>query len=359
MNITIFIGGLYGGGAERVACNLANYFVNNCHNVEIISMAEDKDTYYLDDKVVVTPLIRNEERKNPLYNAVVRFMRLRKYMKNRTDRDAYIVMLPITTIMMLMFRGTTKAKVVVSERVDPNCYPSYQKFLLKKLAKRADAYVFQTKEIRNWYGSTVADSKANIISNAINEEFIRPAYSGEREKNIVAVGRLNKQKNFGMLIDAFATIEKDYPEYTLTIYGKGAERENLENQVKNLGIADKVLMPGQINNIGDTIQSSSLFVLSSDYEGMPNALMEALALGLPCVSTDCGGGGAKALIEDGENGVLIHIGDCDELISAMRKVLDDKGFAEKISKNAVKVQEKLSPEVIYGKWEEVVTNCML
>lgn len=358
MKLTFFIGGLYGGGAERVVCNLANYLTAHNHNVEVITMSECKKTYSLNEAVPVVPLLRDNERKNIVIDNALRFTRLRRYMKSRTDRDAYVVMLPITTIMMLMLRGATKAKLIASERVDPNCYPKVQKFLLKNLAKRADAYVFQTEEIRKWYGKSVADVKANVISNAINEEFIRPAYDGERKKNIVAVGRLSPQKNFRMLINAFAAVEKDYPEYTLTICGKGPEQHNLEALAKELNVADKVIMPGQVANIGEAIQDSTMFVLSSDFEGMPNALMEAMALGLPCISTDCGGGGARALIQDGENGVLIPIGDGDALIKAMHKVLEDNEFANKISKNAVKIQEKLAPEAIYGKWEKVITDCI-
>ncbi|MDD4689307.1 MAG: glycosyltransferase [Eubacteriales bacterium] len=356
MKITLFIGGLYGGGAERVMCNFANFLVGENHDVEMLPMSDDEKTYPLDSRVKVCPLIRNNERKNKIIDAIIRLYRLNEYMKRRTDRDAYVVMLPITTIMMLMLRGSTKAKIIASERVDPNCYPKMQKILLKKLAKRADGYVFQTEEIRNWYGDKVTDDKASIIPNAINPDFIRPAYSGERKKNIVSVGRLNRQKNFTMLISAFAKVSKDFPEHTLTIYGKGAQKESLIKHATELGIVDKVLFPGQVSNIAEVIQDSQMFVLSSDYEGMPNALMEAMALGLPCVSTDCGGGGARALINDGVNGILVPIGDTEALTNGIKRVLEDKEFAEKISKNASEIQQKLAPQVIYGRWERFIQD---
>ncbi len=356
MKLTFFIGGLYGGGAERVCCNLASFLSDKKHDIEILSMAEEEQTYPLNADVKVTPLIKNSERKNGLYNFVLRYNRLRRYMKSQKEVEAYVVMLPITTIMMLMLRGKTKSKLIASERVDPNSYPKWQKILLKKLAKRCDAHISQTDVIRSWYGNSLTEDKAKIIPNAINPDFLVPPYDGERKKNIVAVGRLNPQKNFKMLINAFNEVQKSYPDYTLTIYGKGAEEENLKNQVAQLGLTDKIKLPGQVNNVGEVIKDSAMFVLSSDYEGMPNALMEAMALGLPCISADCGGGGARALINNGENGLLIPIGDCDALIKAMTKLLEDKAFAEKISKNAVKIQQKLAPDVIYGKWEQVITD---
>lgn len=163
-----------------------------------------------------------------------------------------------------------------------------------------------------------------IIPNAINKEFITAEYSGPRNKQIVSSGRLTEQKNHALLIKAFAGITAKYPAYKLVIYGDGPLRKDLELLASNLGIADKVSFPGYTTEIRKKIERSSLFVLSSDFEGMPNALMEAMALGVPCISTDCKGGGARFLIKNGTNGLLTPIGDVEALQTAMEKILSDQ-----------------------------------
>ena len=190
--------------------------------------------------------------------------------------------------------------------------------------------------------------------NAINKEFITAEYSGPRNKQIVSSGRLTEQKNHALLIKAFAGITAKYPAYKLVIYGDGPLRKDLELLASNLGIADKVSFPGYTTEIRKKIERSSLFVLSSDFEGMPNALMEAMALGVPCISTDCKGGGARFLIKNGTNGLLTPIGDVEALQTAMEKILSDQFFADNLSHNAHKLCETHSPEKIYAEWENLI-----
>ena len=136
------------------------------------------------------------------------------------------------------------------------------------------------------------------------------------------------------------------------IYGEGEQRSELEKLAESLGISGHVLLPGNVQDIADKLEKSTMFVLSSDFEGMPNALIEAMALGLPCVSTDCPCGGPKYLIEQGKNGILVPVGDVDALSHAIRGLLSDPEKREQIGKNASTVCERLAPEKIYGQWEE-------
>lgn len=154
----------------------------------------------------------------------------------------------------------------------------------------------------------------------------------------------DRTENHALLIKAFAGITAKYPAYKLVIYGDGPLRKDLELLASNLGIADKVSFPGYTTEIRKKIERSSLFVLSSDFEGMPNALMEAMALGVPCISTDCKGGGARFLIKNGTNGLLTPIGDVEALQTAMEKILSDQFFADNLSHNAHKLCETHSPE---------------
>lgn len=353
MKVTLFIGSLYGGGAERVTCNLASYLVQHGYQAEILTMSETEKAYELDERVSVKTLLSLEERKNTVMNTFVRMPRFWRYLKT-SDTDAYIVMLPKTTIMFLMFRWLTKAKVIAAERVDPASYSERIAKMLKKYAKRADGWVFQTEDAQKWYGDSIKDSKSTVIPNAVNPVFIRPRYVGEKRKVIAGAGRLDSQKNFGMLIRAFAEIAPEFPEHNLVIYGKGDEEKELKSLVESLGLQGRIELPGNIQNIAEEMEKNTMFILSSDFEGMPNALMEAMALGLPCVSTDCPCGGPRYLIQDGVNGLLVPVGDADEMAEAMRRVLSDSNLAENMGKEARKVAIDLAPEKIYGQWKKFV-----
>lgn len=355
MNITIFISSLYGGGAERVACNLANFLEQEGHTIEILAMSETSEKYDLNEKIAVKTLVSINERNSIIKKSVFRICRFIKYLVTM-EKDVYIVMLPRTTIMLLAFRWLTRAKVIASERVDPATYTSQMAKNLKKLAKRADGWVFQTEDARKWYGETIKKCKSVVIPNAVNPAFIRPHYEGKKRKVIAGAGRLDVQKNFGLLIRAFAKIAPEFLEYNLIIYGKGNEEQELKALADGMGLRGRVEFPGNIQNIAEEMEKNKMFVLSSDFEGMPNALMEAMALGLPCVSTDCPCGGPRYLIRDGVNGLLVPVGGVDEMAEAMRKVLSDSNLAENIGKEAMKIAEELAPDKIYGQWEEFVSS---
>ena len=358
MNITFFIGSLYGGGAERVTCNLANYLAQAGHRVEILTMAETGKSYELNEKVKVATLLPMAERKNSLHDDLIRVVRLHRYMKQHKEKNVYVVMLEKTILLMLMMRRATRAKIVASERSNPAQYSTGMQRMLRKYMGVADGLVFQTEDARSWYGESVKDVPSAVIPNAINPVFIRPRYDGPRANRIVTAGRLIPQKNQELLIRAFAGIAGDYPDLELVIYGEGGERAHLEAVVSELGMEKRVSLPGNTPNVADRLQDAGLFVLSSDHEGMPNALMEAMALGLPCVSTACPCGGPEFLIEEGVNGLLVPVGDQDAMEAAMRKVLDSEQLAEQLGKNAVQVSERLAPDKVYGEWEEFLEGCL-
>ena len=349
MHICFFIGGLSGGGAERVTCNLANYMVGRDHDVEILTMADDAPSYELSQKVTRKVRLRTKERKSFIYHSTLRLVRSWKYLR-RTEVDVIVVMLPITTILLLQMRRMTKDAVIAAERSRPSIYKDKEQQRLKKLARRADGWVFQTVAQKAWY-EKAGIKKGVIIPNAINPEFIRPLYTGERRFEIVTVGSLTVPKNQELLINAFAQIADAWPTHRLVLYGKGPKLELLQTLADSLGISDRVVFAGYSTNVYESIKAAELFVLSSDYEGMPNALMEAMATGLPCVSTDCDGAGARGLIEDGKNGLLVPKGDVESLADAMNRMLSDREFAEKCGQEAHKICERLAPERVYSEWE--------
>ena len=354
MKITMFIGSIRGGGAERVLCNLANYLVSNNHDVTILTMSDAKSTYSLNDEIKRVSLLHSNERGVFLSNSLKRYFRLKKYIKSH-DSDTYLVMLPITTILLLSFRKLIKGPIIAAERNDPASYNVFYRFLLKSLALNADAWVFQTNKAMNWYGTKL--QKKTIIPNAINSEFIKKEiFDGNREKTIVAVGRLTTQKNFSLLIDSFSEISKEFPDYKLLIYGTGPKENELKAMVKELSLENKVEFCGFVENIGSKIDKASLFVLSSNFEGMPNSLMEALALGIPCVATNCPCGGPEYLIDNYENGILVPVNDKKALVEAISIILHSVELQLKFSVNGHKIIERLDPSIIYNNWEKYIED---
>ena len=349
MNISFFIGGLTGGGAERVTCNLANFLISKGHDVEILTMSET-DSYPLDSRVSRKILLKKNERKGFFMNILIRRKRLKSYLKQH-DCDCYIVMLPITTILLLSMSKNTNAPIIASERSFPAILSPITQRLLLLLCKRAKGWVFQTPQARDWYGNNIRNAKVKIIPNAINEAFFLPPFEGEREQLIIAIGRITTGKNYALLLNAFAKIINDVQDYKIIIFGEGEKRNELIEIAKQLGISDYVEMPGYVKDIPSRLYKASLYVLTSNYEGMPNTLMEAMALGLPCISTDCDGGGAAYLIESGKNGLLVPKGDVDALADAMRRMLTDKDFAERCGREAHKICDRLAQNKIYGEWE--------
>lgn len=359
MKITLFIGSLAGGGAERVVCNLANYLAKKGHDITILTVSDQK-TYDLHQNIKHVVLYGETGSKLP--HIIINLLRL--YRMNRYFRkeivDLYITFLPELTKFILLQKKLIDSPIILAERADPETYCSRSKKNKKiflKYYNKADGYVFQTEDAREYYKKNNIDvSSSKVIPNAVNPEFICEPYKGIRRKVIVGVGRLTEQKNFSLLIKAFYNISDKYPEYILEIYGDGELRSQLQILVKELGIENKVKFLGYVNNIIEYLQSSSLFVLSSNFEGMPNALIEAMALGIPVISTDCPAGGSKSLINNGENGILIPIGDVECLSKAMDRILSDNNLRNKFEKESRKICEKLSSEKIYRKWEEFILS---
>lgn len=349
MKLTFFLGGLSGGGAERVVCNLSNYLVSRGHEIDIITMGDDSN-YGLDNRIHRITLLYKQERKNVCLDSVKRLSRFVKYLRYKR-RDAFVVMLPATTILLLRFRFLVKGKIIASERSYPTNYSIKDQRQLKRLAKRADSWVFQTKETQQWYQPYLGNTNSIIIPNPLNDAFVKPIYVGERKTMIITAGRLNKVKNHRLLLRAFSRIYKEYPDYSLVIYGEGALKKDLVLEAEHLGIIDKVSFPG-FADWGELSKDASMFILSSNLEGMPNALMEAMALGMPCISTDCDGGGARFLIEDGVNGLLVPKNDVEAMATAMAKLLSNSDWANHLGAEAHKICERLAPEKIYKEWED-------
>lgn len=353
MKIIICINQLSKGGAERVVANLSNYLCKS-NEVTIVSLDKKDIGYDIDNKVNIKFIDNGKD--NKLLKNIKRIISLKKIYR-KEEADIILTFLPESSFLTLMLKSGIKSKVIVSVRNDPKI--EYKriiyKMLMKMLYPKADGYVFQTEEAKKYFNKKIR-SKSKVILNSLNPEFIVEPYMGEREKTIVSVGRLSEQKNHELLIYAFNKIHKEYPEYKLIIYGEGNLRSKYEQLIKELDLERYITLPGVIEDIKSKIYKSGMFVLSSNYEGMPNVLMEALAMGIPCISTDCPCGGPESLIEDGKNGVLVEVKNEDMLADKIKTIINDLEFVKKISLNNIEMRKKFDPKIINKEWEKYILN---
>lgn len=354
MKIGFLIKALSSGGAERATVSLANYFSTHSDEVEIITFNGTDSFYPLEKDVRVRSAqfdkIEQATSIKRLLGSIKRVFAIRNLVKAQ-GFDVLIGMSFAMTWYTVLATIFTHTKSVGTERSNPYKYKASKlyTFLRKFFHLLTDGYVLQTRRAAEFFGN-VKTERDIIIPNAIfNEAVYSLSPPNERKKIICSAGRLIESKRFDLLIDAFAKIAKQVPGYMLMIFGEGEERAKLEEQIKNLDLEKRVVLFGATPEAVKLINHASVFVLSSDYEGMPNALLEALAMGVPCISTDCETGPAE-LIENGVNGILTEPGNCDELAEAMLKVIQNPELAKQFSENGRKLLQTNSIENISQIW---------
>lgn len=348
MRIGIVISAFTNGGAQRVAMTLSKWLSDYGHNCCIIALGESAKNQY-DAHDVNLIRLRDVYKEQSITN------RLRKFDCDN-QIDVYVVMgVPMCMYVIPALRKS-RAKVIVSERNDPKNFQgkTLTKIVSRWLMSKADGFVFQTSDAWSFYKKY--QNRSTIIPNPVAEvpEVLNRTQNEFRKKEIVTAGRLIPQKNHEMLIRTFAKISSSFPEYRLVIYGEGLLKDFLRELCRDLGVEQKVSFPGSVNDVHKRIIDSELFVLSSNFEGMPNALMEAMAMGITCISTDCPCGGPKDLVENGENGVLIPVGNVDACAKAIAKCLTEKQMSDELGKNALEVRKKYSKDIICKKWLDYV-----
>ena len=352
--IIFIIPTLDGGGAERVVTVISNYLVDRDYDITIYLTRNSNVLYELNNGVKVKCIIPRSS--NGLIKKVQTIKYLRKILKE--NRDSIVISFLTNENIYLTFSALgLKANVIVSERNDPYKTISRIKkplvnFLYSK--KQCKAVIFQTYGAMEFYNKKV-QGKGVIIPNPIKEH-LPQMYNGKRRKEIVTFARLEPQKNYPLLIEAFSMFIKNHDEYSLGIYGKGVMEDALKKLVKEKGLEDKVNFYGFSSDIHNKIKDAAMFVLPSDYEGLSNSMLEALAIGLPCICTDCSPGGARMYIKNEINGVLVPVGNKDSLYTAMAKVADNEEFAKKLSENATEIKRYLNVKSIGMMWEELLNN---
>lgn len=343
-----------GGGTERVISVLANYWASHGAVVTIVMIAGDEVAYDLNKNIVVKRV--SGATGGDTRGRIERIRRMRDVF--RADSNATIIAMgSVASMFTAIALLGLKNRLIVSERNDPgrlNYRPikSYEKMLRNLLYHRASTVVFQTDMAMELFSYTIR-KKGIIIMNPVDENLPEPMDYEQRGKYIISAGRINKKKNLRLLVEAFNEFYKNHKDYKLLIYGEGEESKNIEQYISELGLDESAIMKGFSNNVCGEMNQARIFVSSSDSEGISNSIVEAMAMGMAVIATDCPVGGSRMLIDSGNNGVLIGVGNKNELVDALNHVTDiniAKSYADK----AKEVRTKYSVSEIISKWERVL-----
>lgn len=355
--VTFINASLTDGGSEKVMTIIANHMAEIGLDINMILVRNKMRTYDVKEKVEVIQLSYHKP-KNVVYRQIRRIVRLRRKIKN-TDADTIISFLTDINLLTILACFGLHKRVIISERSHPLLggngnakKPLYARILIKLLYPLANSVVFQTEFAKKCYPKLI-QKKGFIIPNPISQN-LPNVYAGPRKKVIVAAGRLTEQKNFKLLILAFYEVTKTHKEYKLKIFGEGHLLSELIELTRELNIEDKVEFPGYVEDLATCIMDASIYVSSSDYEGISNSMLEAMGMGLPSICTDCAVGGAAMVINHNVNGVLVPVGDATALKDAMLKIIEDEQFASLLSQEAKKVREQYSVSKICKLWLDVI-----
>lgn len=390
--VVFFIDSLGGGGAERVVANLSNQLVRTGRfRVSVVMLRDVPTTYRVDPQVnllyagqlpvksfqgnaicaafslykrlrqgIVKPLavkLGYYDRMPRIDETAFYFyanyaLPYREYLKQNPGCTAFGFLIR-SNIAMLMAAKGLPVKTVFCERNNP-VRPDMPDNIMKirnRITWRCKAAVFQTEDQRDYYSWLQCPTV--VIPNPLKVGLPEP-FEGQRRKEIVNFCRLNKQKNIPLMIEAFQLLQREHPDYTLRIYGRGEEKDNLIALTKEKRLENAVFFEDFAPDVHERIRDAAMYVCSSDFEGLSNSMLEAMAIGLPCVCTDCKGGGARMMIRDHENGILTPIGDVNALYNGMKEIVEAPELARRISAEAAKVREELSIERIADQWEAMI-----
>ena len=349
MKVMFIIPSMAGGGAERVISILANEFTKKGIETKIMMTAGKTSVYQLHPEVEL--LYAGEKTGGKLIKRFARIFRMRKIFKCYRDH-ILIAFEPDAAFFAGIAKLGLSMKMIASERNDPRSFGSSR--VRKAAYGMTEKIVFQTRDAMECFQSGI-QKKGKVIPNPISSLLPEP-YVGKRQKTVVSIGRMEEQKNHRLLLRAFKEFAESYPEYTLHLYGKGALLEELKQLAGMLNIEDKVIFEGFHKDVLQRVADAGMYVLSSDYEGISNSLLEAMAIGLPVISTDCPCGGSRLCIQNEINGLLVPVADEKALATAMKRIAQSEELGNQLSSEAVKVRSTFSVEQIVSEWLDVLNE---
>jgi len=368
MKIALVIHSMGGGGAERVSAALANAWSEQGHIVSLITFSvKEIDKYVLADSVERIALGLSSESIgtfDAIRSNIQRIRSLRRALLELMP-DVVIGMMPGSAVTSLLATVGMKIPVIVSERVHPACFPlgrlwEWLRWITYPLVNRV---VMQTEDGLDWLEENIPLVRGVVIPNPVVYPLSRAEplllvadYVRVNRKLLLAVGRLDPQKGFDYLLEAFSRLAIRHADWDLVILGEGAEREDLEGVIERLDLNGRVRMPGRCGNVGDWYERANLYVMSSRFEGFPNTLAEAMAHGCAAVSYDCDTG-PRDIIRNEVDGLLVRpVGDVSALAEALDKLMGNDPLRKDMRIRAIEVRERFSPERILGLWESIMPN---
>lgn len=363
-HLALVISSLSAGGAERVLSDLANAWAEEGYKVTLVTLAsqDEKPFYELSSQINLLQLNQLTSEKANIFtrlkNIYKRVLALRRTFK-QLQPDLIISFVDVMNITSLLAARGLRIPVVVAERTHPayyqlSCLYVWMRRLVYPWASRI---VVQTQSAAEYFPKAL-QSKIAIIPNAVQQKGAPKSAKDVKKpvQKIVSVGRLNTFKGFRELIKAFASVTQSYPNLALTIYGEGEDRKALESLVQSFNLQDKIHLPGTVENIYEALYQADLFVFPSHYEGFPNALCEAMSVGLPVIASNCSGN--IEIIQDKINGRLFSIGDIDNLVILLKELIEDEGQRLELSKEAGKISVQYSKIKVLKMWEHVIKEAM-
>lgn len=353
MKVDFYISSLSGGGAEKVLTTLAESFADRGNDVGIMSLEKRPQFYSVSDSVELSKV--NNTGKTKLAEMISDFFAIRKRLKQR-NADVNISFLSRCNILVLYASMFTSKKVIVCDRNNPLMEHSMRVFKRScRLYRFASAVFVQTEKIKSFYPEYLQD-KIYVLENPIDFDELHNQIDNkkiDREDAIISIGRLEKQKDFTTLIKAFSLVANDYPSWKLRIFGKGDMKDELVALANGMGLGDRVQFCGRTEEPFYELKKSKIFVLSSNYEGFPNALCEAMAAGVACISSDCVSG-PNELINQGENGYLFPVGDYESLAQYLRECIESDTLRNELGNNASESVSRLDVSKIVDKWQNTI-----
>lgn len=351
-----------GGGAERVVSIIANHMCET-YDVTILVLVSNESFYPLDERIRFVSANYEVDRRNKVTRLVSlgrNFLRAIGFVRERVNEiqpDIVFSLLEETDIVTF-FALIGKKHIVrlCSERNDPTKRNTLIQTVLNRIYSRCDCLICQSETVAKYYRKIPEERKV-VIPNPVDFSAYPDRVAEGTQTRIVAAGRLRPQKNFRLLIDSFAAIASQYPQVKLTIYGEGVQRTELEARVQELGLESRIELPGASQDLLVDIRDAAIFVMSSDYEGFPNALVEAIAMGIPVISTDFPTGVAREIIAK-DVGLIVPCGDQIAMSGAIKSLLSDEEVRQIIRKEGWKCLSQFETENIVQNWKTVIDQLL-
>jgi GalNAc-alpha-(1->4)-GalNAc-alpha-(1->3)-diNAcBac-PP-undecaprenol alpha-1,4-N-acetyl-D-galactosaminyltransferase len=355
MRVTFVIPSMTSGGAERALAVIANSWAERGDSVTLLTFDDGATPpfYPLSDRInhLALNLLKSSE---GLWDSIQQNLRrafvLRAAVKSSAPEIVVSFLLRANVRVLLAMIGN-KIPIIVSERNDP--WLAKPGKVWKRLAKItypwAAKITVHTKRSAQFFPVSLQRKICVIPNSLLIEAKPKPRTNGQQ---IIAIGRLEEQKAFDVLLPAFALVGNEFPEAKLTIWGEGSQRKKLESLRASLHLQNRVMLPGVTKNIVNELSKADVFVQSSRWEGFGNALCEAMAIGLPAISTDCSG--PQEIIRDGVDGILVPVNNVEALAEAMKQVLSNHSLRAELGKRALEIGERFSLQRMLQQWQEAV-----